>query len=134
MTVTAIQIGLDPDVIDYSSSDFAQFPGLSKEKLRAANDDNVAALRAAGYHVDNCLIDFGDAGADRACQWLEAKRYDAVLIGAGVRLVAANTLLFEAIVNAAHVSQPDCCFVFNRAAVATPDDICRWYPNPEAVA
>jgi hypothetical protein len=134
MTVTAIQIGLDPDVIDCSSSDFAQFPGLSKEKLRAANDENVAALRAAGYHVDNCLIDFGDAGADRARQWLEAKRYDAVLIGAGVRLVAGNTLLFESIVNAAHIAQPGCRFVFNRAAVATPDDIRRWYPNPEAVA
>jgi hypothetical protein len=134
MTVTAIQIGLDPDVIDYASSDFAQFPGLSKDKLRAANDDNVAALRAAGYHVENCLIDFGDAGADKARQWLEAKRYDAVLIGAGVRLVAGNTLLFESIVNAAHIAQPDCRFVFNRAAVATPDDIRRWYPNPEAVA
>jgi hypothetical protein len=134
VTVTAIQIGLDPDVIDYSSSDFAQFPGLSKEKLRAANDENVAALRAAGYHVDNCLIDFGDAGADKARQWLVAKRYDAVLIGAGVRLVAGNTLLFESIVNAAHIAQPGCRFVFNRAAVATPDDIRRWYPNPEAVA
>ena len=134
MTVTAIQIGLDPDVIDCSSPDFAQFPGLSTEKLRAANDENVAALRAAGYHVDNCLIDFGDAGADKARQWLAAKRYDAVLIGAGVRLVASNTLLFESIVNAAHVAQPGCRFVFSRAAVATPDDIRRWYPNPEAVA
>jgi hypothetical protein len=134
MTVTAIQIGLEPDVIDCSSSDFAQFPGLSKEKLRIANDENVAALRAAGYHVDNCLIDFGDAGADKACQWLEAKHYDAVLIGAGVRLVAGNTLLFESIVNAAHIAQPGCRFVFNRAAVATPDDNRRWYPNPEAVA
>ena len=37
MTVTAIQIGLDPDMIDYSSPDFAQFPGLSKEGLRGAN-------------------------------------------------------------------------------------------------
>jgi hypothetical protein len=92
MTVTAVQIGLDPDVIDCSSSDFAQFPGLSKEKLRAANDENVAALRAAGRHVDNCLV------------------------------------------NAAHIAQPGCRFVFNRAAVATPDDIRRWYPNPEAVA
>ncbi|HZC11925.1 MAG TPA: hypothetical protein VE485_18150 [Mycobacterium sp.] len=134
MTVTAIQIGLDPDVIDCSSPDFAQFPGLSTEKLRAANDENVAALRAAGYHVDNCLIDFGDAGADKARKWLEARRYDAVLIGAGVRLVASNTLLFESIVNAAHMAQPGCRFVFNRAAVATPDDIRRWYPNPEAVA
>lgn len=134
MTVTAIQIGLDPDVIDYSSADFAQFPGLWKEKLRAANEQNVAGLRAAGYHVDNCLIDFGPAGADKARQWLEAKRYDAVLIGAGVRLVPANTLLFESIINAAHVAQPNCRFVFNQAAVATPDDIRRWYPNPEAVA
>ena len=123
MTVTAIQIGLDPDVIDYSSADFAQFPGLSKERLRAA-----------GYHVDNCLIDFGPAGADKASQWLEAKRYDAVLIGAGVRLVPGNTLLFESIISAAHVAQPNCRFVFNRAAVATPDDIRRWYPNPEAAA
>jgi hypothetical protein len=51
MTVPAIQIGLDPDVIDYSSPDFAQFAGLSREKLRAANDDNVAALRAAGLET-----------------------------------------------------------------------------------
>lgn len=134
MTITAIQIGLDPDVIDYSSPDFAQFPGLTRQRLRAANDDNVAALRTAGYLVDNCLIDFGQAGADKARQWLEAKRYDAVLIGAGVRLVANNTLLFESIVNAAHATQPGCRFVFNRAAVATPDDIRRWYPQPEEVA
>jgi hypothetical protein len=88
MTVTAIQIGLDPDLIDYSSADFAQFSGLSKEKLRTANDENVAGLRAAGYDVDNC----------------------------------------------AHVAQPNCRFVFNRAATSTPDDIRRWYPNHEAVA
>jgi len=134
MTVTAIQIGLDPEAIDYSAPELAQFAGLSKEKLRAANDDNVAAMRAAGYHVDNCLIDFGEAGVDKARQWLQAKQYDAVLIGAGVRLVANNTLLFESIVNAAHTTQPGCRFVFNRAAVPTPDDIRRWYPDPEAVA
>lgn len=129
--ISAIQIGLDPEVIDYSSPDFAQFPGLSKERLRAANADNVAGLRAAGYDVDNCLIGFGDDGAEKATRWLAAKRYDAVLIGAGVRLVAANTLLFEAIVNAAHITQPGCRFVFNRGAASTPEDIRRWYPDPE---
>ncbi|MCW2664989.1 MAG: hypothetical protein JWP83_6141 [Mycobacterium sp.] len=131
MTVTVIQIGLDPDVIDYSSPEFAQFPALSKETLRAANDDNVAGLRAAGYDVDNCLIDFGTAGAEKARQWLAGKRYDAVLIGAGIRLVASNTLLFESIVNAAHAAQPGCRFVFNRAALATPGDVRRWFPEPE---
>ncbi len=131
MTVTVIQIGLDPEVIDYSSPEFGQFAGLSKDVLRAANDENVAGLRAAGYQVDNCLIDFGAAGAEKAREWLSAKRYDAVLIGAGIRLVAGNTLLFESIVNIAHATQPGCRFVFNRAAKATPGDIRRWYPEPE---
>ena len=131
MTATVIQIGLDPDVIDYSSPEFAQFTGLTKEVLRAANDDNVAGLRAAGYQVDNCLIHFGAAGAEKAREWLLAKHYDAVLIGAGIRLVAGNTLLFESIVNIAHATQPGCRFVFNRAAQSTPGDVRRWYPEPE---
>jgi hypothetical protein len=130
MTVTAIQIGLHPDAVDYESADFAQFTGLTREKLAKANSDNVAGLRAAGYQVDNCLIDSGEAGAETARQWLAAKRYDAVLIGAGVRMVASNTLLFEAIVNAAHAANPECRFVFNYSATSTPDDIRRWYPTP----
>jgi hypothetical protein len=130
MPVTAIQIGLHPDVIDVESPDFAQFKGLSREKLAKANGDNVAGLRAAGYEVDNCLIDSGEAGAEKARAWLADKRYDAVLIGAGVRLVANNTLLFEAIVNAAHSANPHCRFVFNYSPTSTPDDIRRWYPNP----
>jgi hypothetical protein len=130
--ISAIQIGLDPDLIDYSSPDFAQFAGLSPDTLRAANDDNLTGLRAAGYHVDNCLIESGEQGARQARAALSAARYDAVLIGAGIRLVAANTLLFEAIVNAAHTLQPHCRFVFNRAAVSTPEDIQRYFATPEA--
>jgi hypothetical protein len=130
VTVTAIQIGLHPDAVDYHSPDFAQFKGLSREALAKANDDNLAGLQAAGYEVDNCLIAVGEAGADTARAWLAAKSYDAVLIGAGVRLVANNTLLFEAIVNAAHAANPGCRFVFNHSATSTPDDIRRWYPDP----
>ena len=130
MTVTAIQIGLHPDVVDFDSADFSQFKGLSKEGLIRAHSDNVAGLRAAGYEIDNCLIATGAAGAEKARTWLSAKRYDAVLIGAGVRLVASNTLLFEAIVNAAHAANPCCRFVFNYSATSTPDDIRRWYPSP----
>jgi hypothetical protein len=130
MAVTAIQIGLHPDVIDYESPDFAQFTGLTREKLAKANSDNVAGLRAAGYEVDNCLIESGEAGAEIVRASLAAKSYDAVLIGAGVRLVANNTLLFEAIVNAAHAANPGCRFVFNYSATSTPEDIRRWYPNP----
>ena len=130
MSVSAIQIGLHPDAVDYESADFSHFAGLTRARLAKANTDNVAGLRAAGYQVDNCLIESGKAGAEMARTWLQAKRYDAVLIGAGVRLVASNTLLFEAIVNAAHAANPACRFVFNYSPTSTPDDIRRWYPDP----
>ncbi|GAA3529488.1 hypothetical protein GCM10022222_10570 [Amycolatopsis ultiminotia] len=134
MPVTVIQIGLDAEVIDCTSPDFAQFPGITREGLRKANDDNVATLRAADYQVDNCLIGFGEEGAAKARKWLEAGRYDAVLIGAGVRLVASNSLLFESIVNDAHRTQPGCRFVFNHSPESTPEDIRRWYSGPETAA
>ncbi len=51
-----------------------------------------------------------------------------------VRLVASNTQRFESIVNAALTTPPGCRFVFNRATVASPDDVRPWYPQPDAVA
>jgi hypothetical protein len=43
---------------------------MTREKLAKANSDNVAGLRAAGYEVDNCFIETGDAGAwYRAMVW-----------------------------------------------------------------
>jgi hypothetical protein len=47
MTISAIQIGLHPDVVDYGSPEFARFPGLTPEKLQAAHDGNIAQLRRA---------------------------------------------------------------------------------------
>jgi hypothetical protein len=129
MTVAVIQIGLHPDAVDYESAEFAQFTGITRDRLAKANSDNLDGLRAAGYEVDNCLIGTGEAGAQKASTWLAAKRYDAVLIGAGVRLIASNTLLFEAIINAAHAANPECRFVFNYSPTSTPDDIRRWYPS-----
>ncbi|MGI5132957.1 hypothetical protein ACQEVB_39585 [Pseudonocardia sp. CA-107938] len=131
MPAKVLQTGLDPDVIDYSSPEFARFTGLTPEVLRKANDDNVAALRAAGFDVDNVLLDPATAvAAVRAA--VTTTRYDAVLIGAGVRMVASNTLLFEELVNLVHVELPDARFVFNEAPEATPDDILRWFDSAAA--
>ncbi|AGL19355.1 hypothetical protein [Actinoplanes sp. N902-109] len=132
MTIRVLQTGLDPDLIDFTSPDFARFENLTYESLRRANDDNVAGLRAAGFDVDNILIDFGITAIDVIAAAINRKRYDAVLIGAGVRLVASNTLLFEALVNLVHDRLPEARFVFNSAAGSTPDDIFRWFDGPDA--
>ena len=132
MTISAIQIGLDPDVIDYDSPDFARFPGLNAETLRAAAAQNVQQLREAGYEADNCPIDFGETAVEVVRERIAQKKYDAVLIGGGVRLVTSNTLLFENIVNLIHAELPSARFVFNKAPEATPEDIRRWFPDPDA--
>ncbi|MET0705090.1 MAG: hypothetical protein ABWY93_36015 [Mycobacterium sp.] len=132
MTVKVLQTGLDPDLIDFSQPGFTQFEGTSRELLRKANDDNVSALRHAGFEVDNILIDFGDTAVDVIRDAISQTRYDAVLIGAGVRLVAGNTELFESLVNLVHTELPSARFVFNCAPDATPADIYRWFDSADS--
>ncbi|WP_305786320.1 hypothetical protein [Symbioplanes lichenis] len=132
MTIKVLQTGLDPDKIDFASPAFASFPGLTREGLRKANDDNVAGLRAAGFDVDNILIDFGETAVGVIAEAIDRTPYDAVLIGAGVRLVPSNTVLFEALVNLVHARLPKARFVFNYEPRSTPDDIRRWFDGPEA--
>jgi hypothetical protein len=132
MTVKVLQTGLDPDLIDLSRPGFEQFAGIDRDTLRKANDDNVAALRAAGFLVDNVLIDFGETAVDVIRDAIGRTRYDAVLIGAGVRLIAGNSQLFESLVNLVHTELPSARFVFNCAPEPTPDDIYRWFDSPES--
>jgi hypothetical protein len=132
MTVKVLQTGLDPDLIDFSRPGFTQFKGISREVLHKANEDNVTALRAAGFDVDNVLIDFGDTAVDVIRDAIRRTRYDAVLIGAGVRLVAGNTELFESLVNLVHTELPSARFLFNCAPDSTANDIYRWFDSPES--
>jgi hypothetical protein len=132
MTVKVLQTGLDPDLIDFSQPGFEQFAGIDRDRLHRANDDNVEALRAAGFLVDNVLIDFGETAVDVIRDAITRTRYDAVLIGAGVRLVAGNSQLFESLVNLVHAELPSARFVFNCAPQPSPEDIYRWFESPES--
>jgi hypothetical protein len=127
--IRLIQIGLDPDKIDFSSPDFAMFPGLTAEKLRAANDANLAGLRELGFEVDMCFVDFGETATEVVGGMVSSNHYDGALVGAGIRIVASNTELFEAIINVIHSALPDVKFVFNQGPKATPEDLFRWFPQ-----
>jgi hypothetical protein len=85
VTISAIQIGLPPDVIDFSSPEFARFPGLTPQKLQAAHDGNISLLRQAGFDVDGCQVDLGETAIEVVRDAITARHYDAVLIGAGIR-------------------------------------------------
>ena len=53
-------VGLQPQLIDFSSPDYAAFPGLDAAKVQAALDADEATLRSLGYDAHLCLTDFGD--------------------------------------------------------------------------
>jgi hypothetical protein len=77
VTISAIQIGLHPSVVDFGSPEFARFPGSTPEKLQAAHDGNIAQLRAAGFDVDGCQVDLGETAVETVRAAVTAQRYDA---------------------------------------------------------
>ncbi len=90
---TAIQIGLHPQALDRDANGFPRHPALTADTLRKTNADNAALLHAAGYRVDACLIETGEAGADTVRRALAAKPYDIVFIGAGIQFATSTPMV-----------------------------------------
>lgn len=99
-------VGLQPELIDFSSPEYAAFPGLTAEKVMAGLNAGAASLKAQGYEAELCLTDFGATAEDVLRNALIQKQYDCVLVGAGVRTVPTHFLLFEKIINTIHAHAP----------------------------
>ena len=104
-------IGLDPSLIDFSKPGYA--PGMNASKVWAGLKSSEDELIALGYNVQTCLTDFGETAEAVVKNQLEQKRFDCVLIGAGVRANPSNLLLFERLVNVVHEHAPQARFCFN---------------------
>jgi hypothetical protein len=119
-------IGLEPTVIDFSSPDFANSPGLDAGKIQAGLDRAEEDLKRLGYDVEMCLTDAGETAENVVRGRLREKRFDCIIIGAGIRTVAAYFLLFEKLINAVHENAPETKICFN----TRPDDsaaaVQRW--------
>ena len=119
-------IGLDPSLIDFSSPDFAAFPGLNAEKVSAGIATAEEGLRALGYDAQHCLIDFGETAEAVVTAELKKRRYDCILIGAGVRDVPSNLILFEKLINIIHEQAPNSKICFNTNPSDTLAALQRW--------
>jgi hypothetical protein len=101
-------VGVDPELVDFRTlpdPDAARV-GLSREAIDAE-------LRALGFAVDRCVIDLGATAEARVKEALEEGDFDCVMIGAGVRVVPANFLLFERVLNVVHRYAPRAVICFN---------------------
>lgn len=119
---SVLLIGLDPKVVDCS-----QFPGLDEHKLAAGIQAGLARTLAAGFDAEWCLTGHEWPAAERQIrERLAAKTYAAVMIGAGVRTVPADMLLFEKIINLVHAEAPSAKICFNVSPESTADAVLRW--------
>jgi len=121
---TVLCIGLDPALIDFSKPGYP--PDMNAAKVMAGLNASEEELKRLGYGVEMCLTDFGataEAVTERA---LERKRFDCVMIGAGVRTVPANLLLFEKLVNVVHRYAPQAKICFNTLPSDTAEAVKRW--------
>ena len=121
---SVLVIGLDPTLIDFSKPGYA--PGMDATKVLAGLKSSEDELTRLGYSVEMCLTDFGETAEAVLQNQLEQKRFDCILIGAGVRVVPSNFLLFEKLINVVHEHAPQAKLCFNTIPSDTADAVKRW--------
>jgi hypothetical protein len=117
-------IGLDPDFIDFATPQIAA-TGVTAEKIRAGLEGDGERLRAQGYPADVLWVDDGKTAHLVLRERLQAKQYDCVMIGAGLRTLPPYALLFEALVNVVHEAAPRAKFAFNTNPADTAEAVQR---------
>ena len=121
---SVLVIGLDPTLIDFSQPGYA--PGMDATKVFAGLKSSEKELTGLGYSVQMCLTDFGETAQAVVQGHLEQRRFDCVLIGAGVRANPSNLLLFEKLINVVHEHAPRAKICFNTLPSDTAAAVQRW--------
>ncbi|WJR77996.1 hypothetical protein [Bradyrhizobium sp. NP1] len=121
MAKAVLAIGIEPALADVSG-----MPGLTPQLIRDYINRQFDQLRALGYEVESCLIDLGETAEDVVTAALRSRRYDCVVIGAGLRLPPALLLLFEKVINLVHIHARDARICFNTNPGDTVEAVQRW--------
>lgn len=118
---SVLAIGIEP-----ASADLSAFPQLTPDLVRNYIEAQIDRLRGQGFDVVSCLIDPGDTAEAVATNALLSRRFDCVVIGAGLREPAPQLLLFERIINLVHALAPEAKICFNTTPADTAEAVQRW--------
>jgi hypothetical protein len=117
---SVLALGLDPAL-----ADLTEFPNVTPDLIRAFIDAQLQRLRELGYLVEGCLVDLGETAEAVTAQRLNSRRFDCVLIGAGLR-APPQLLLFERLLNLVHAQAPAAKICFNTSPADTAEAVQRW--------
>ena len=79
---SVLVIGFEPTLLDYTT-----IPDLDAAKVMAGLKADETRLRNLGYDVELCLHDLGETVETVVRDRLRQKRFDCIVIGAGVRTI-----------------------------------------------
>lgn len=117
---SVLALGLDP-----VHADFKEFPHLTPDLIKSFIDSQLQRLRGLGYEVESCLVDRGDTAEAVLAQHLQSRKFDCVMIGAGLR-APAHFLLFEKLINRIHKQAPGAKICFNTTPADSAEAVQRW--------
>ena len=117
-------LGMNPHTIDFSQPGF--LPHLTAEKVLMGLHAERESLKAAGCDSDMYLMDTGVCDMAPLVEKLRAKRFDGVMVGAGVRIPPSNFILFEKLINTVHEKAPHTKIIFNTNPHDTAESLDRW--------
>lgn len=121
---TVLLIGEDPGLVDYSDPAIPE--GLNADVIWSGITEAQKRFEDLGYRADLCMTDRGETVEAVIAEKLAGSRYDCIVIGAGLRLLPANFLLFEKVVNAVHRRAPETPIAFNTRPEDSPEAALRW--------
>jgi hypothetical protein len=92
---------------------------MTAEKIHSGLAVARKQFSERGWEADMCMLRPDETAGPALERQLASKRYDCVVIGAGVRLPARGLLLFEAIINIVHKGAPGAAIAFNTTPLDT---------------
>ena len=82
---------------------------------------------ALGYEPEVCLIDLGETAEQVVTAALQSRKFDCIVIGAGLRQPPPRLPLFEKIINLIHAHAPPSTRIcFNTTPADTVEAVQRW--------
>ena len=114
-------IGWEPNSVDYS-----KYPGMDPERLRSVLEVDLQKLNDIGYDAQIGYITSEESAVKEVVDLLSNRRFDIVLIGAGVRKDDDCFYLFEKLVNVVHQHATTAKICFNTGPTDSVQAVQRW--------
>jgi len=116
-----LAIGMDPAWVDLQGH-----PEITPDIVRRYIETEIERLRAGGYDATTCQIEPGEAAETTVRGALSSRRFDCVVVGAGLREPPSLLLLFEQVINLVHALAPQARICFNTTPADTTEAVQRW--------